>query len=430
MRTAYQQNEWFPLKGIPIFLFSPIFLTLLNVTIVFAGNQSLTVEGSSDSLKNDLDQDIREAVLAAKKQVLRQADVYYDSTYLNEKMSLLDQEKKTNSLFVGFVLPAYDVKHLGYEEGKNNFKVKFTSKIVTEFDQDLPAAKAMIELADSLIKRHRYIAAIDVYKKTLARYPESREVPEAVDKLIQCGIIANFTRFTPYIFNKYKNHLKGHPNFLKWESEIKQMLSQEAKTLTDQQERIKTDIQKELEKRRKRREYLKQLNQNSPPGMAAIRSGKKIFYMDIYEYPNQADSLPLINKSWIEAQKLCYLQKKRLCYAEEWVQACVGLDSTLYPYGNHYDDKKCNAAGTQASQIAPAGIFFNCQSSFGIYDLSGNAWEWVTDWSNFEKKRRLLKGGGASAGEIASRCSHLGSSAPHQTTPTIGFRCCQDGLVK
>lgn len=113
------------------------------------------------------------------------------------------------------------------------------------------------------------------------------------------------------------------------------------------------------------------------------------FEIDRYEYPNERAAAPLLVDSFFEAARLCAAEGKRLCSATEWRTACQGealgrFSSTDDPtiWGSQsFGLRFCNTPGSDlsAAGVAPSGSFANCSPGNGVYDLTGNASEWVTD---------------------------------------------------
>ncbi|MBN1130767.1 MAG: SUMF1/EgtB/PvdO family nonheme iron enzyme [Chitinispirillaceae bacterium] len=147
-----------------------------------------------------------------------------------------------------------------------------------------------------------------------------------------------------------------------------------------------------------------------PPG----RAGKPFFKvcMDKYEYPNKSGSVPRTKLSYGEAKKVCEQQGKRLCTTVEWQWACGGQDGLAYPYGNNFEQDRCN---TDTRFIESAGNRINCVSPFGGFDMSGNLFEWVT-----------TKGGGmALMGGPVSKCQTIAEAGGPDAKPFSGVRCCK-----
>lgn len=107
------------------------------------------------------------------------------------------------------------------------------------------------------------------------------------------------------------------------------------------------------------------------------------FFMDIYEvsvskYANPNDEskgLPKVGVNWSEADSFCKKIGKRLPTEAEWEFAARGTQNFLYPWGNDWKPENANV-GTKS--FAEVGRYKGA-SPFGIYDLSGNAWEWTAD---------------------------------------------------
>jgi sulfatase-modifying factor enzyme 1 len=174
------------------------------------------------------------------------------------------------------------------------------------------------------------------------------------------------------------------------------------------------------------------------------------YCMDRYEWPNKKGELPRTLISYQHAKTTCEAEGKRLCTEEEFNFACEGEEMRPYVYGFSRDATKCNfdrpyrartfpfteldtcmadpacrAAYEAIDQRLPAGSMESCKSSDGVYDLNGNANEWVHLPKGKSPHRSGLKGGWW--GPIRARCRptvtfHDEGDFGYEA----GFRCCSD----
>ncbi|MCL2260850.1 MAG: formylglycine-generating enzyme family protein [Fibromonadales bacterium] len=145
--------------------------------------------------------------------------------------------------------------------------------------------------------------------------------------------------------------------------------------------------------------------------------------VDAYEFPNKHGEKPRNMVSHEAASRQCESAGKRLCSVEEWQAACKGNSNSRYPYGNSYNQKRCATDLRAAKEPNRSGFSEHCRSYFGMYDMSGNLWEWTS--TPAQRDGLFLVAGGAWNTQNASSCSETKFSFyPQNEYPFVGFRCC------
>lgn len=137
---------------------------------------------------------------------------------------------------------------------------------------------------------------------------------------------------------------------------------------------------------------------------------------------------------WFEADGACRAAGKRLCTHEEWRLACSGEASTdwltdgrRWPHSDHWAPTLCFDAGDSGRETAfEAGQRPHCRSPEGVFDLTGNAWEWV----GASPEEALLVGGSYLEGQSATCAATLEGFGPRYSAPWTGFRCCANRSVE
>jgi formylglycine-generating enzyme required for sulfatase activity len=155
------------------------------------------------------------------------------------------------------------------------------------------------------------------------------------------------------------------------------------------------------------------------------------------------EALPVTNTDWCDARAFCHWARKHLCGAvgggassyddfanantDQWQRACTGAGARNYPYGNTYEAATCNGSDQGSNQKVPAGEV-SCQGAYpGLFDMSGNVWEWE-DACQSDAVGALcrIRGGCFLNGAPNLRCDTDSSTSRLDSHPTVGFRCCRD----
>jgi formylglycine-generating enzyme required for sulfatase activity len=157
----------------------------------------------------------------------------------------------------------------------------------------------------------------------------------------------------------------------------------------------------------------------------------------------QADSgferHPVVEASWVGARDYCEWLGKRLPTEAQWEKAARGTDARKYPWGADLPTLQRARFASGYNQTANVDAFPAGVSPYGVWDMAGNAWEWVSSAyrpypyreddgrENLEAGPvRSTRGGGhdSSASEITTTQRGLTlSRAPQAGHHNIGFRC-------
>lgn len=157
-----------------------------------------------------------------------------------------------------------------------------------------------------------------------------------------------------------------------------------------------------------------------PSGMVAVGE----LCIDTYEHPNREGTVPVGNMSYGEARTLCRARGLHLCTEAEWSLACAGRAGRRWPYGNTYVPDRCQdeaqARQDHSGGPAPSGANPDCRTPEGVYDLSGNLWEWVRTTEG----RGVLAGGGWNISAGLGQCRARAHPAAGYEAAETGARCC------
>ena len=174
---------------------------------------------------------------------------------------------------------------------------------------------------------------------------------------------------------------------------------------------------------------------------------------------SQTDRSPVTCVSWNDANKLIKWKKRntglnhRLPTEAEWEYAARGGgkkvkfsgfsgELEIYKYGNFCDDNcdfnwKTKNQNDGYKYTAPVGSFK--PNGIGLYDMTGNVWEWVSDWfGEYSKspkdnpkgpasgKYKVLRGGSWTSKPRNLRATFRYRSPPALRNYDFGFRIAQD----
>ena len=131
---------------------------------------------------------------------------------------------------------------------------------------------------------------------------------------------------------------------------------------------------------------------------------------------------PVVGVSLYEAQAYAKFANKSLPTQKQWERAARGTDGRVYPWGDVWDEKKCNNANLNIGKTSNVGLFPEGNSFDGCSDMAGNVWEWTQDKN---EKGFVLRGGSWNfSGSSDFRCDFRGNwvNASFRDN-VIGFRC-------
>ena len=172
------------------------------------------------------------------------------------------------------------------------------------------------------------------------------------------------------------------------------------------------------------------------PGLAGTDTMKQFSDETYADYP-------VIGVDWHMAKDYCEFVGGRLPTEAEWELAARGLDNFTYPWGEALPT--CDLLNMKAcitpEHSVPGGSYPDGRSPYGLYDMSGNVWEWVNDWyaedgygtagsyGPNEGEEKVLRGGGYLARPESVTTTVRQASSPDRAYDDVGFRCVKNAPV-
>ena len=141
---------------------------------------------------------------------------------------------------------------------------------------------------------------------------------------------------------------------------------------------------------------------------------------------SKRDKDPWVRITWAAAISACETVSKRLCLPDEWFDACRGPGNTNFPYGNSYYSDACNGREYGELAAVATGSMTACEGGYsGIYDMSGNVWEWVSTCDADGGTCQVRGGAFRNYVEYLTCYGGISYTSSRNSNYTLGFRCCK-----
>ncbi len=166
---------------------------------------------------------------------------------------------------------------------------------------------------------------------------------------------------------------------------------------------------------------------------------RMIFDVPIVDAQNRQAMRPVACIDWREAKDYCERIGKRLPTEAEWEYSANAGGVSRWYWGNDAALADMYAKGGNLLTRSPSFVGQRLPNQWGLYDMSGNVWEWVSDYYDFYSSEnqsnpkgpgqgvaRVIRGGGFRSSVFDSRPANRGFSHPKHRFLDVGFRCAAD----
>jgi iron(II)-dependent oxidoreductase len=160
------------------------------------------------------------------------------------------------------------------------------------------------------------------------------------------------------------------------------------------------------------------------------------------KFPAGKAEHPVVGVCWYEALAYARWSGKRLPTAAEWQKAggwpeqLSGGTCNRYPWGDIFDPRRANLSHSGIGGTVPVHDFAEGSTPNGIYQMSGNVWEWLGDQlesvpgeanatlETWTPLRRIVGGAFDTYFPAEATCQYVTGQPELDRRENIGFRCC------
>jgi formylglycine-generating enzyme required for sulfatase activity len=151
--------------------------------------------------------------------------------------------------------------------------------------------------------------------------------------------------------------------------------------------------------------------------------------------------LPRTYINWYDAVAFCRWLQVKLNAAKsgfnvslptelQWQFAAQGIDNRTFPWGREFNPLLCNTFESKLQTTTSVTAYSEGVSPFGVFDMSGNVWEWcLTTWNANRieldlEDTRVLRGGSLLSESHEAQVFIRNGIDPINRINDVGFRIC------
>ena len=159
------------------------------------------------------------------------------------------------------------------------------------------------------------------------------------------------------------------------------------------------------------------------------------------KFPQGLADHPVVGICWYEAMAYARWAGKRLPTVAEWQKAggwpeqLSGGKSNRYPWGDLFDPERTNLRSSGIGHTVPVDAFPNGTTPNGIFQMTGNVWEWLDDplevipspegatFLPWKPMRRIIGGAFNTYFSSEATCHFITGQGELDRLDNLGFRC-------